>query len=94
LVARARLGQVTGLLGNRDLVPSRVQLRLEARDPVVVAARLSGPNEYETLADAREPIAAYIADYHDRPNSGLGYRTPNEVAATWSDDHDLQSPAA
>jgi putative transposase len=32
--------------------------------------------EYETLEQARAAIAAYIADYHDRPHSGLGYRTP------------------
>jgi hypothetical protein len=28
-------------------------------------------------------IGAYIDSYHHRPHSGLAYRTPREVAATW-----------
>ena len=33
-------------------------------------------------------------DYHHRPHSGLGYRTPREVAATWrGTDEDLQTRA-
>ena len=37
-------------------------------------------NEYETLDDARRGIAGYVDRYHHRPHSGLGYRTPDEVA--------------
>lgn len=39
----------------------------------------------ETLDQAREVIAAYVDRYHDRPHSGLAYRTPAEVAKTWED---------
>ena len=39
--------------------------------------------EWESIAQARTEIAAYIDTYHHRPHSGLGYRTPHEVAATW-----------
>ncbi len=39
--------------------------------------------EWETIAHARAEIGAYIEQYHHRPHSGLGYRTPHEVAATW-----------
>ena len=42
-------------------------------------------NEYETLDQAREVIAAYVDHYHHRPHSRLDYRTPLEVAATWND---------
>jgi hypothetical protein len=42
-------------------------------------------NEFETLDQAREVIAAYIDHYHDRPHSRLDYRTPREVRATWDD---------
>jgi putative transposase len=42
-------------------------------------------NEFETLEQAREVIAAYIDHYHDRPHSRLDYRTPREVRATWDD---------
>ncbi|MBA2580073.1 MAG: IS3 family transposase [Thermoleophilaceae bacterium] len=42
-------------------------------------------HEFETLDQAREVIAAYIERYHDRPHSGLGYRTPSEVRQTWDD---------
>ena len=27
----------------------------------------------------------YVERYHDRPHSGLGYRTPSEVRQTWDD---------
>jgi putative transposase len=43
--------------------------------------------EFETLQHARDVIGAYIDGYHDRPHSGLNYRTPRKVAATWN-DHD------
>lgn len=36
-----------------------------------------------TIERARTEIAAYIQNYHHRPHSGLAYRTPGEVAATW-----------
>ncbi len=42
-------------------------------------------NEFETLDQARELIAAYIDHYHDRPHSRLDYLTPREVRATWDD---------
>ena len=39
-------------------------------------------------------IGAYIDGYHHRPHSGLAYRTPLEVAATWQDHRDDLTPAA
>ncbi len=52
-------------------------------------------NEFETLKQAREVIAAYIDHYHDRPHSRLDYRTPREVRATWDDAQGaLQKTAA
>ena len=50
--------------------------------------------ELETLDEARDKIGAYIDDYHHRPHSGLAYRTPREVAATWKDHDDQSIPAA
>jgi putative transposase len=51
-------------------------------------------NEYETLDDARAGIGGYVERYHDRPHSGLGYRTPAEVRQTWEDGRRLQKTAA
>jgi putative transposase len=48
-------------------------------------------NEYETLDDARRGIGGYVDRYHNRPHSGLDYRTPLEVRRTWED---LQKTAA
>jgi putative transposase len=39
-------------------------------------------------------IAAFIDTYHHRPRSGLNYRTPREVAATWQDRQDDLTLAA
>ena len=39
-------------------------------------------------------IGAFIDRYHHRPHSGLAYRTPREVAATWKDHDDKSIPAA
>ena len=39
--------------------------------------------EFETSTRARHAIGTYIDSYHHRPHSGLNYRTPREVAATW-----------
>ena len=50
--------------------------------------------EFETLEQARDAIGAYIDRYHHRPHSGLAYRTPREVAATWKDHDDQSIPAA
>jgi putative transposase len=50
--------------------------------------------EFETLEHARAAIGAYIDRYHHRPHSGLAYRTPREVAATWKDHDDQLTPAA
>jgi putative transposase len=49
--------------------------------------------EWETIEAAREEITAYIDRYHHRPHSGLGYRTPAEVAETWRRMTDLQTEA-
>jgi putative transposase len=43
-------------------------------------------NEFETIDEAREAITTYVIHYHHRPHSGLDYRTPLEVAATWNDE--------
>ncbi len=51
-------------------------------------------NEFETLDQAREVIAAYIDHYHDRPHSRLDYRTPREVRATWDDAQGAQLKTA
>jgi putative transposase len=52
-------------------------------------------HEFETLDQAREVIGAYITGYHDRPHSGLNYRTPSEVRQTWDDAGEpLQNIAA
>lgn len=45
------------------------------------------PNFYESLARARRGIGSFIADYHDHPHSGLGYRTPDEALATWEEQN-------
>ena len=50
--------------------------------------------EFETLDHARAVIGAYVDGYHHRPHSGLAYRTPREVAATWKDHDDQLTPAA
>jgi putative transposase len=39
--------------------------------------------EWESIDHARREITAYIDTYHHRPHSGIGYRTPAEVAQTW-----------
>jgi putative transposase len=51
-------------------------------------------NEYETLDDARRGIGGYVDRYHQRPHSGLDYRTPTEVRRTWEDHQGLQKLAA
>jgi putative transposase len=54
--------------------------------------RCAWRTEWETIEDARTAIAAYVDSYHRRPHSGLGYRTPTEVARAWADP-DLQTAA-
>lgn len=39
--------------------------------------------EWESIDHARREITVYIDTYHHRPHSGIGYRTPAEVAQTW-----------
>jgi putative transposase len=56
--------------------------------------RLVWRSEFETLEQARKEIAEYIDRYHQRPHSGLGYRTPTEVRRTWEDGQRLQKTAA
>jgi putative transposase len=51
-------------------------------------------NEFETLDQAREVIAAYIHHYHHRPHSRLNYRTPSEVRQTWDDAGETLQKAA
>lgn len=46
--------------------------------------------EWETIEHARAEIADYIHRYHHRPHSGIGYRTPREVATTWRPDPETQ----
>ena len=53
--------------------------------------RCAWRREWETLDQARTEIADYIDTYHHRPHSGLAYRTPAQVAATWRDLQDLQT---
>lgn len=50
--------------------------------------------EFETIDEARAKIGAYITSYHHRPHSGLNYKTPAAVAATWKDHQDQAIPAA
>lgn len=45
--------------------------------------RCAWRSEWETIEHARTDIGAYIDTYHHRPHSGLGYRTPAQVAQTW-----------
>lgn len=45
--------------------------------------RCAWRSEWETIDQARREITAYIDTYHHRPHSGIGYRTPAEVAQTW-----------
>ncbi len=47
--------------------------------------RLIWRTEFETLDDARAAIGAHVDRHHDRPHSGLDYRTPKEVRKTWED---------
>jgi len=56
--------------------------------------RLVWRSEFETLEQARKEIVAYIDSYHQRPHSGLRYRTPSEVRRTWEDGQRLQKTAA
>lgn len=39
---------------------------------------------WEIVEQARTEIAAHIETYHHRHHSGIGYRTPTEVALTWA----------
>jgi putative transposase len=39
--------------------------------------------DFETLEQLRDELRAYVDRYHDRPHSGLDYRTPKEVRQTW-----------
>ena len=54
--------------------------------------RCAWRTEWETIEDVRTAIATYVETYHHRPHSGLGYRTPTEVARAWADP-DLQTAA-
>jgi putative transposase len=53
----------------------------------------SGARSSRPSNQARAAIGVYVDSYHDRPHSGLAYRTPREVAQTWK-DHDQLTPAA
>jgi len=56
--------------------------------------RLVWRTEFKTLEQARAELAGYVEHYHHRPHSGLNYRTPAEVAATWEDGQTHLTPAA
>jgi putative transposase len=56
--------------------------------------RLVWRSEFETVDQARKEIAAYIDNYHQRPHSGLRYRTPAELRQTWEDGQRLAKSAA
>lgn len=56
--------------------------------------RLVWRTEFETMEQAREEVMTYIDSYHERPHSGLNYRTPNEVRDTWENYEPLQKQAA
>jgi putative transposase len=56
--------------------------------------RLVWRTEFETLDDARAAIGGYIDSYHQRPHSGLRYRTPAQVRQTWEDGQQLLKTAA
>jgi putative transposase len=53
--------------------------------------RLVWRSEFETLDDAR---SAYIESYHQRPHSGLRYRTPTQEQRTWEDGQQPLKSAA
>ncbi|MDQ6853141.1 MAG: integrase core domain-containing protein, partial [Actinomycetota bacterium] len=56
--------------------------------------RLIWRSEFETLDQAHQAIATYIDDHHhDRPHSGLSYRTPTEVRTTWQEPQSLTTEA-
>jgi putative transposase len=50
--------------------------------------RLVRCTEFETLDDARSAIGGYIDGYHQRPHSGLRYRTPAQVRQPGTMDND------
>src|SRR5262249_27430666 len=56
--------------------------------------RLVWRSEFETLDQARRELTAYIDAYHQRPHSGLRYRTPAEVRQTWEHGQRLAKSAA
>jgi putative transposase len=74
----------------RDRAPSQRLSR--SREPGVHRALVREAQRALHLAprvrddrEAREAIATCVIHYHQRPHSGLDYRTPLEVAATWND---------
>jgi putative transposase len=55
--------------------------------------RCAWRSQWESIDQARREIGQYVEGYHHRPHSGLGYRTPAEVADTWQDPDVPQTPA-
>jgi putative transposase len=55
--------------------------------------RCAWRSQWESIEQARKEIGQYVDGYHHRPHSGLGYRTPAEVATTWQDPQALQTRA-
>ena len=55
--------------------------------------RCAWRSEWESIEQARKEIGQYVDGYHHRPHSGVGYRTPAEVATTWQDPDVLHTPA-
>jgi len=52
--------------------------------------RLIWRSEFETIEEAREAIGGYVDRYHERPHSGLDYRTLKEVGQTWEDAQEAE----
>jgi putative transposase len=47
--------------------------------------RRAGPEQLETLEQARAAIGAYVERYHHRPHQGVANKTPLDVATSWKD---------
>jgi transposase InsO family protein len=85
----------------REIVGWSLELRCRTEEASALVDRavaqrgieLVWRSEFETLDQARKEIAAYMDNYHHRPHSGLGYRTPTEARRTWEDGQRPQKTA-
>jgi hypothetical protein len=88
-VARSVLEEVAGgevddavlalCRGARDVVRKKAALRHDLMGRVYHRLLLDAKYLAETLDDARHGIGGNVDRYHNRPHSGLDYRTPFEV---------------